>query len=187
MNIYTGNVVTDELGLATVKLPGWFEAENADFRYQLTVIGRQAQAWVAEEVANSQFKIASNATNTKISWQITAVRQDAYAQAHPLVIEQEKPAKERGFYQNPELFGQPEEKQIEWAHHPQQMRHVQQMRERQKLQAEHPTGPALSHDQPASAVNKHFTVPAAPVRTLPQHPTAQNGIQPPQTISQLNK
>ena len=43
MNIYTGNVITDELGVATVQLPDWFEAENADFRYQLTVIGRRAR------------------------------------------------------------------------------------------------------------------------------------------------
>ena len=48
MNIYTGNVVTDELGLATVKLPDWFEAENTDFRYQLTVIGAFAQAIVSQ-------------------------------------------------------------------------------------------------------------------------------------------
>ena len=42
MNIYTGNVITDELGLATIKLPEWFEAENTDFRYQLTVVGALA-------------------------------------------------------------------------------------------------------------------------------------------------
>jgi hypothetical protein len=105
MNIYSGNVTTDELGLATVKLPAWLEAENTDFRYQLTVIGRKAQAWIAEEVGNGQFKIASDATNTKISWQITGVRQDTYAKAHPLVVEQNKPAAERGFTsESPRVF-----------------------------------------------------------------------------------
>ncbi len=153
VNIYSGNVVTDELGLATVKLPDWFEAENTDFRYQLTVVGRQAQAWIAEEVGNGQFKVATNATHVKVSWQITAVRQDAYAKAHPLVVEQEKPASERGFYAHPELYGQPLDKQI-GGH---------------------------AHDQPASAVDKHFPVPAAPVRALPQHART-----PPPTISQLN-
>jgi hypothetical protein len=106
MNIYSGNVTTDELGLATVTLPAWFEAENTDFRYQLTVIGRKAQAWIAEEVGHGQFKIASDATNTKISWQITGVRQDSYAKAHPLVVEQTKPASERAGAAHPE-FGQP--------------------------------------------------------------------------------
>jgi hypothetical protein len=112
MNIYSGNVVTDELGLATVKLPDWFEAENTDFRYQLTAIGRDAHVWVAEEVGNGQFKVATNPSHVKVSWQITAVRQDAYAKAHPMVVEQPKTAKERGFYVHPELYGQPAEKEI---------------------------------------------------------------------------
>jgi hypothetical protein len=97
MNIYSGNVITDELGLATVNLPGWFEAENTDYRYQLTVIGgRFAQAIVSKEIANHEFTISTNASNVKVSWQITAVRQDSYAKAHPLVVEQQKPESERG-------------------------------------------------------------------------------------------
>jgi len=118
MNIYSGNATTDEFGVATVTLPSWFEAENGDFRYQLTIIGRKAQAWVSQEVKDGKFVISSDATFTKVSWQITAVRQDAYAKAHPLVAEQEKPEKERGFYKHPELYGQPEQKQLEWARNP---------------------------------------------------------------------
>jgi trimeric autotransporter adhesin len=152
MNIYTGNVITDELGLATVKLPEWFEAENTDFRYQLTVIGRRAQAWIAEEVDHGQFKIASDATHTKISWQITAVRQDAFAKAHPLIVEQAKPASERGFYQNPEVFGQPAERQTEWGRRPQEMERMKEARVRQKLAARKPF--THSRDQPAKAVDK---------------------------------
>jgi hypothetical protein len=38
MNIYTGNIVTDAQGDATVTLPDWFEAANTDFRCQLTVV-----------------------------------------------------------------------------------------------------------------------------------------------------
>ena len=129
MNIYSGNVVTDKLGLATVTLPEWFEVENGDFRYQLTTIGRDAHAWIAEEVANNRFKIATNATFVKVSWQIIAVRQDAYAKAHPLIVEQEKPANERGYYIHPELYGQPEEKQIAWARNPKVMQQIKVRRE----------------------------------------------------------
>ena len=129
MNMYSGNAVTDELGLATIKLPDWFEAENGDFRYQLTVIGQDAHAWVAEEVAGNQFKIATNPSHVKVSWQITAVRQDAYAKAHPLTVEPEKPENERGYYLHPELYGQPAEKQVEWARHPRQMRRTKARRE----------------------------------------------------------
>ena len=118
MNIYSGNVTTDNLGIATVTLPDWFEAENGDFRYQLTTIGQDAHAWVSQKVANKQFKINTNASNVEVSWQITAVRQDNFAKAHPLVAEVAKPAKELGLYQHPELFGQPKEKGIAWAHNP---------------------------------------------------------------------
>ncbi len=119
MNIYSGNVTTDELGLATVKLPDWFDVENTDFRYQLTTIGRDAHAWIAQEVGNGQFQIATNATRVKVSWQITAVRQDAYAKANPLIVEPEKPANEKGRYIHPELYGQPAEKQTGWRGRPQ--------------------------------------------------------------------
>ena len=114
MNIYSGNVTTDELGLATVTLPDWFEALNTDYRYQLTTIGRDAHAWIAEEVANKQFKIATNASRVKVSWQITAVRQDAYAKANPLVVEELK-ARQRTAATtiHPELYGQPAEKQTD--------------------------------------------------------------------------
>jgi hypothetical protein len=40
------------------------------------------------------------------------VRQDPYAKANPLVVEQEKDARLRGFYIHPELYGAPPEKQI---------------------------------------------------------------------------
>jgi trimeric autotransporter adhesin len=119
MNIYSGNVTTDELGLATVILPDWFQAENTDFRYQLTVVDeRFAQAIVSKRIENNQFTIHTNATNVQVSWQVTAVRHDAYAQAHPMVVEQIKGDKERGFYQHPELYGQPKNKQTQWGLHP---------------------------------------------------------------------
>ena len=113
MNIYSGNVTTDELGLATIKLPDWFEAENTDFRYQLTVIGQFAQAIIKNKIANGQFMIMTNASHVEVSWQVTAVRQDAYAKANPLVVEQSKPEKERGSYIHPELYGQPAERQVD--------------------------------------------------------------------------
>jgi hypothetical protein len=122
MNIYSGNVTTDELGIATVTLPAWFQDLNADFRYQLTVVGgRFAQAIVSKEIDHNQFTVSTNATGVKVSWQVTAVRQDAYAKAHPLVVEQAKGERERGFYEHPELDGQPQEKQTEWGLHPRAM------------------------------------------------------------------
>jgi trimeric autotransporter adhesin len=117
VNIYSGNVTTDELGLATVTLPDWFETENGDFRYQLTIVGRKASAWISKEIANGAFQIASDATNAKVSWQVTGVRQDAYAKAHPLVVEETKSSRERGLYKHPELYGQPASKGVGASRH----------------------------------------------------------------------
>lgn len=126
MNIYTGNITTDADGRATVQLPEWFEALNTDFRYQLTVIGQFAQAIVAREIEQHQFQIKTSLPNVKVSWQVTGVRRDAYAKAHPLQVEQEKPEKERGFYIHPELYGAPQEKGILWATAPKAMKQWKQ-------------------------------------------------------------
>jgi len=112
MNVYNGNIVTDKHGLATVVLPDYFEALNRDFRYQLTVIGQFAQAIVARKVAGNRFVIRSSKPDVEVSWQITGIRQDAYANADRIPVEEEKPAAERGSYLHPELFGQPTSRSI---------------------------------------------------------------------------
>ncbi len=129
MNIYTGNVTTDASGNATVELPEWFQTLNTDFRYQLTVIGQFAQAIIARKIENNQFSIKTNAPSVEVSWQVTGVRQDAFAKAHPLVVEEEKDARLKGFYLHPDLYGAPEEKQIEWARHPDMMKRMKEQRE----------------------------------------------------------
>jgi len=112
MNIYNGNVTTDGNGTATIQLPEWFETLNRDFRYQLTVMGQFAQAIVADEISNHQFTIKTDKPSVKVSWQVTGIRHDEWANAHRIPVEQEKPAAERGLYLHPELFGEPLEKAI---------------------------------------------------------------------------
>jgi hypothetical protein len=135
-NIYDGNVTTDSQGQATVQLPEWFGVLNTDFRYQLTVIGQFAQAIVGRKIENNQFEIRTSAPNVEVSWQVTGVRQDAFAKANPLVVELEKEPRLRGFYIHPELYGAPAEKQIEWARHPQTMKKIQEMRAKQLATAQ---------------------------------------------------
>ena len=108
MNIYNGNITTDEDGVATVTLPTYFEALNRDFRYQLTVIGQFAQAIVAREIRDNQFKIRTDKPFIRVSWQVTGVRHDAYAEAHRVPVEESKPPGERGHYLHPELFRTPQ-------------------------------------------------------------------------------
>jgi hypothetical protein len=54
----------------------------------------------------------------KVSWQVTGIRKDPWANAHRIRVEEDKPAKERGYYTYPELYGQPEEKGISRLHAP---------------------------------------------------------------------
>jgi hypothetical protein len=136
-NMYDGVVRLNEKGEATVALPEYFGALNRDFRYQLTSIGAPGPGlYVAEELANNRFKIAGGAPGSKVSWQVTGIRQDAWASAHRVQTEVAKPPIERGYYLHPELFGAPEERAVNWARHPREM-------QRRKEQRRH-AGPAAA-------------------------------------------
>jgi hypothetical protein len=91
MNIYNGVVTLSRRGDAVVPLPEWFEALNRDFRYQLTCIGGFAPVYVASEVSGNQFKIGGGKPGMKISWQVTGIRKDAFANEHRIPVEESKP------------------------------------------------------------------------------------------------
>ncbi len=110
MNIYNGNIITDANGRSTVQMPSYFEALNRDFRYQLTVIGQFAQVIVEQEVQNGVFTIRTDKPNVKVSWTVTGIRQDTWANAHRIPVEEDKSDNERGKYLHPELFNQTEDK-----------------------------------------------------------------------------
>lgn len=97
-NVYDGIIVLDSRGEAWVTLPDWFEGLNRDFRYQLTAIGAPApNLYIAKEVSRNRFKIAGGKWGGKVSWQVTGIRQDAYANAHRVQVEEDKPSEERGY------------------------------------------------------------------------------------------
>jgi trimeric autotransporter adhesin len=115
LNVYSGNVTTNGAGLATVQLPAYFDQINSDFRYQLTVIGQFAQAIVGKEIANNRFTIRTSKPNVKVSWQVTAKRDDAYMRGHPFQAEQAKTDDQRGRYVTPEAYGKPASEAIDAA------------------------------------------------------------------------
>ena len=94
-NIYDGVATLDQSGEATITLPDWFEALNRDFRYQLTCIGGYAPVYIASEVAGNQFRIAGGRAGLKVSWQVTGIRHDAYAEAHRIPVEADKTPAEK--------------------------------------------------------------------------------------------
>lgn len=117
-NLYDGIVVLDQNGDATVQLPDWFEALNHEFRYQLTCVGGFAQVYVAEEIRDGRFKIAGGRSGLKVSWQVSGVRKDAFAQAYRVPVEPLKAEHERGRFLHPELYGQPAERGISHSNRP---------------------------------------------------------------------
>jgi hypothetical protein len=142
-NIYDGVVVLDGKGEAEIELPDWFGILNKDFRYQLTAIGAPGpNLYIAEEISeattntkyssksssssnknknnNSRFKIAGGNSGMKVSWQVTGIRRDPWANANRIEVEEDKPTKERGYYLHPDLYGQPEEKGISHLLFPEQ-------------------------------------------------------------------
>ncbi|HET9493721.1 MAG TPA: hypothetical protein VFR15_05780 [Chloroflexia bacterium] len=113
MSVYNGNATTDAKGGAVVTLPDYVEALNKDFRYQLTIMGEQfAQARIARKIKDNRFTIKTDKPNIEVSWQVTGVRKDAYARAHPIQAEVEKSQAEKGKYRHPTEHGQPESKGI---------------------------------------------------------------------------
>ena len=133
-NVYDGVVALNDKGEAEIELPDWFGALNKDFRYQLTAIGAPGpNLYIAEEISeattstnysssggssnnnnnnNSRFKIAGGNSGMKVSWQVTGIRKDPWANANRIQVEEDKPDKERGYYLHPDVYGQPEEKGI---------------------------------------------------------------------------
>jgi hypothetical protein len=109
VNQYSGNAVLDDKGEGRVEFPEWFAAINEDFRYQLTAIGAPGpNLYIAKEITgNDGFTISGGQPGMKVSWQVTARRNDAYMKAHPFVVEKEKPSAVRGHYTHPELYGLP--------------------------------------------------------------------------------
>ncbi|HEX9655502.1 MAG TPA: hypothetical protein VGB89_01150 [Bacteroidota bacterium] len=118
MNVYNGNVTLDSRGEAWVELPQWFDALNKNFRYQLTCIGGFAPVFIAEKVGHNRFKIGGGTPNLEVSWQVTGIRKDAYAEKNRIPVEEEKTGKERGRYLHPEAFGLSKDRGITWLHQP---------------------------------------------------------------------
>jgi hypothetical protein len=104
LNVYNGNVTTDDNGEAVVTLPPYFQALNEEFRYQLTVLGQFAQAIVADEIRQNRFTIKTDRPQVKVSWQVTGIRKDPWAAANRIDVEVEKAADEKGRYLHPDLW-----------------------------------------------------------------------------------
>jgi len=73
---------------------------------------------VAQKIADNRFRIAGGSPCLEVSWQVTGIRRDPWAEAHPVVPDQAKPEAERGSFLHPDLYGQAAEKSVQRARYP---------------------------------------------------------------------
>jgi hypothetical protein len=114
-NVYNGVVTLDGRGSARVTLPSYFASINRDPRYSLTAVGApmpmlHIAAKIDPRLDVSDFVINGGVPGGEVSWEVKAVRNDAWVRAHGAPVETNKVGPERGTYQHPELYGQPPEK-----------------------------------------------------------------------------
>jgi hypothetical protein len=129
-NVYDGVVVLDGRGEATVRLPDYFEAINRDFRYQLTAIGAPGpNLHISQRITDNRFRIAGGEPGMEVSWQVTGIRKDGFAEAYRIQVEVDKPARERGKYLHPEVYGLGQEYDIHYEERQQMKRQLGEMRE----------------------------------------------------------
>ena len=74
VGVYSGNVVTNESGDATITVSELVKNSTLDFRYQLTVVGQFAQAIILQKMTGNHFKIKTDKPNVEVSWQVTAIQ-----------------------------------------------------------------------------------------------------------------
>jgi hypothetical protein len=118
-NVYDGIVIVDTRGEAVVELPEYFELLNRDFRYQLTPIGAAGpNLHILQEISNHRFRIGGGVPGMRVCWQVSGIRQDPWANANRIQVEEEKPSEERGYYLHPEVHGQPPERSVHHSRYP---------------------------------------------------------------------
>jgi hypothetical protein len=72
---YSGEVWTDADGRAVVALPHFVRLHRNGFEYELTPIGTDCDAAVAEGIAAARFTIATTEPHVKVAWRVTPLRE----------------------------------------------------------------------------------------------------------------
>lgn len=126
INFYRGTATLDASGRAVVTLPPYFAKINTRPSYQLTPVGAPMPSLHIAERINEKalaagaaaaadraapacwFTIAGGVPGGEVCWRVEAARNDAWARAAGAPVELDKPPTERGTYQHPEVYGQPE-------------------------------------------------------------------------------
>jgi hypothetical protein len=71
---YSGEVWTDAAGRAVVVLPAFVRLHRDGFAYELTPVGTECEATVAEEIDGDRFTVATSQPHVKVAWRLTPLR-----------------------------------------------------------------------------------------------------------------
>jgi hypothetical protein len=94
-----------------------FAASHFELQPSTTQFANVAsQHFTSDKVNGNRFKIAGGKPGMEVSWQLTGVRKDAYAETHRIQVEEMKPVAERGSYLHPDAFGKSIEKGVRQAY-----------------------------------------------------------------------
>ena len=77
-----------------------------------TCVGGFAPVYVSEEIEGNRFTIAGGREGLKVSWQVTGIRKDSWAEANRIPTEVDKAPEDRGSFLHPEAHGLPAERGI---------------------------------------------------------------------------
>lgn len=105
LSVVSGNARTDASGVAVIDVPDLFARYHRDFRYQLTTVGAAAAAHVSRELRNGRFTVKTDRPRVKVSWQLTAVRDDPSARASEFRPTTAKRGSQRGRFLEPKVYG----------------------------------------------------------------------------------
>lgn len=71
--------------------------------------------YIASKINNNQFTIAGGTPGLEVSWQVTGVRKDSYALAHPVEAQTARPAELRRKYLHPAEYGVDEKLGVDYS------------------------------------------------------------------------
>ena len=116
LNIYRGVAQFNGAGEVTITLPDYYAKINKNANYQMMPIGgAMPNLFVKSELQNhgNTFVLGGGTPGKKVSWMVTAERNDAYLQQYAHKRENTIDKRDnRGKYLMPELYNQPKEKRI---------------------------------------------------------------------------
>ena len=96
-----------------MKLPVLFPRCHTDICYLFTPFGPAHEFYFRQELdARGRFTIAAAQPPLEVSWQLTGVVGDPAGLKQPLRVDAAKPARYRGRYVQPALYGQPRSKSL---------------------------------------------------------------------------